>query len=155
MSTVIKERGLDLYQYLTASMLGGLADPGLLNQGSANIVGKRTGEKLAEFFVTEGMNLTGNGPEDLNTFIEKVGIAGEFRITRDGEKIVVAIPTPLCRYCPKAVGGAETPGTAYPIPGMLESFLNYRTNGGWKLVYQDGRPLVKDGTDCVITYSEE
>ena len=152
MSDMIKERDLGVYHYLTASLLGGLADLGLLNQGSANLVGRRTGERLADFLVSEGITPTGNPENDLKIIMEKIGIAKEFQVVEEDDKLAVEIPAPLCRYCPKGVGGAEIPGTACPLPGMFEAFLAVYGDGDWKLEAYEGRPLVKEDDNCKIRY---
>lgn len=148
---IVIERDLNPYHSFFSSFFGGLAELGLINQGSINIVAKRAGEHLYSYLEAKDIlpdlsAVPGNTPteiaKNLILFINKIlSFAGEyeFKDVEDGQAALL-IAENTCRICPKDVGGAEVKGTLCPIPNLVEGLVN-------KLAQQDMLELITNGIE--------
>lgn len=157
----VLSRDLNPYHSFLASFFAGLAEMGLLNQGSVNIIGKRAAEYL--HFYLEAKEILPNSQDyktksDLEqiqytiAYINDIlSLLGGYQVTMgDDGKISLLIEGSLCRICPKAVGGAEVKGTVCPVPSFMEKLVNLILNEEKiKLVT---RGIEKEGSTCKAEY---
>ncbi len=133
-ATVI-ERDLNPYHSFLASFFAGLAELGLVNQGSINIVSKRAAEYLYSYLDAKEIlpdmkavpgDTTAEVVKNLILYINKVlSLMGGYDLQEaDNGQVVLLVAGDKCRICPKGVGGAEVKGTFCPIPSFLESLVN-------------------------------
>ncbi len=154
---VVLERDLNPYHSFFSSFFGGLAELGMINQGSINIVSKRAADYLYSYLeakdILPDMNVVpGSTPTEITKnlilYINKIlSLVGEyeFKDVDDGQAVLM-IAGNTCRICPKGVGGAEVKGTLCPIPNLVVSLVN-------KIAQHDMLELVtpgieKDGSTC-------
>ena len=154
---VVLERDLNPYHSFFSSFFGGLAELGMINQGSINIVSKRAAEYLysyldAKEILPDMSAVPGDTPtevaKNLILYINKIlSLVGEydFKDAEDGTAVLM-IAGNTCRICPKGVGGAEVKGSLCPIPTLVESLVN-------RIAQKDLLELVtsgieKEGSTC-------
>lgn len=148
---VVLERDLNPYHSFFSSFFAGLAELGMINQGSINIVSKRAADYLysyleAKEILPDMSAVPGNTPtevaKNLILYINKIlSLVGEyeFKDAEDGQAILL-ITGNTCRICPKGVGGAEVKGTLCPLPSLVESMVN-------KIAKQDLLELATSGIE--------
>ena len=128
LTDLVKERNLTLLHVIMASFMGQLADLGLLNQGSANLIGLGVGQRLGRYFKEVGVPLPEKDVEAVKRILELADVA-EFLLVEklSDESLLVGIKSDKCKYCPKGIGGAEISGTVCPIPYLIVSTLTSYT----------------------------
>ena len=148
---VVLERDLNPYHSFFSSFFAGLAELGMINQGSINIVAKRAADYLYSYLeAKEILPDMSAVPGDTSTEVAKnlilyvnkiLSLVGEydFKETED-DQAVLLITGNTCRICPKGVGGAEVKGTLCPIPSLVESLVN-------KIAQKDLLELVTSGIE--------
>jgi len=146
---------------LLSSFLAGLAELGLVNQGSMNIVSKRAADYLYEYLdaneilpdmkAVPGDTVT-EVVKNLMLYINKIiSLMGEFDLQEvDGDRAVLLIAEDKCRICPKSVGGAAVKGTLCPIPSFLEGLVN--NIAGEELITLVTAGIEKEDTTCKAIY---
>jgi hypothetical protein len=158
---IVLERDLNPYHSFFSSFFAGLAELGMINQGSINIVAKRASEYLYSYLeakeILPDMNAV---PGDTNTEIAKnlilytnkiLSLVGEydFQDAEDGQAVLL-ITGKTCRICPKGVGGAEVKGTLCPVPNLVESLVNRIAQKDLLKLVTSG--IEKDGPTCKAYY---
>jgi len=159
---VVLERDLNPYHSFFSSFFAGLAELGMINQGSINIVAKRAADYLYAYLeakdilpdikVVPGKNPT-EVAKNLILYVNKIlSLVGEydFKQVEDGQAVLL-ITANTCRICPKGVGGAEVKGTLCPIPTLVVNLVN-------KIAQQELLQLVttgieKEGPSCKAYFS--
>ena len=148
---VVLERDLNPYHSFFSSFFAGLAELGMLNQGSINIVAKRAADYLYSYLEAKDIlpdmgavpgSTTTEVAKNLILYINKIlSLVGEydFQDFEDGQAVLL-ITGNTCRICPKGVGGADVKGTLCPIPNLVESLVN-------KIAQKDLLELVTDGIE--------
>ena len=132
---VVLERDINPHQSFFSSFFAGLAELGMINQGSINIVARRAADYLysyleAKQILPDMRSVPGNSPaevaKNLFLYINKIlSLVGEYDLREEGEgRAVLLLAGNTCRICPKGVGGAEVKGTLCPIPSLVESLVN-------------------------------
>ena len=155
-ATVI-ERDLNPYHSFLASFFAGLAELGLVNQGSINIVSKRAAEYLYSYLDAKEIlpdmkavpgDSTAEIVKNLILYVNKVlSLMGDFDLKEaDDGQVVLLIAGEKCRICPKGVGGAVVKGTFCPIPSFLESLVNRIAGKDTIKLITNG--IEKEGTTC-------
>lgn len=154
---VVLERDLNPFHSFFSSFFAGLAELGMINQGSINIVAKRAADYLYSYLeAKEILPDMAAVPGETSTAVAKnlflyinkiLSLVGEYDMqeTEDGQALLL-ISGNTCRICPKGVGGAEVKGTLCPIPSLVENLVN-------KIAQEDMLKLVtsgieKEGTTC-------
>ncbi|MGD8719810.1 MAG: hypothetical protein PVH29_13430 [Candidatus Zixiibacteriota bacterium] len=153
---IIEERGVGIHHLLTASLLGSAAELGLLNQITVTLIVRSAGKHVAEFLKIKDGDAYRNGDpvESVKKIMGALDVAKEYDVSGGADEIKVAVPTNLCKLCPKGVAGAEFLGTACPLPGLIESTLKTLVADEWSLVQMDGKKhFVKEGDFCRFAYS--
>ena len=159
-ATVI-ERDLNPYHSFLASFFAGLAEMGLVNQGSLNIVSKRAAEYLYSYLDAKEIlpdmkavpgDTTAEVVKNLILYINKVlSLMGGYDLQEAGSgQVVLLVAGDKCRICPKGVGGAEVKGTFCPIPSFLESLVNRIAGKDTIKLITNG--IEKEGTTCKAYY---
>ena len=154
---VVLERDLNPYHSFFSSFFAGLAELGMINQGSINIVSKRAAEYLYSYLEAKeilpdmkavpGENaaeVAGNLILYVNKILSMVG-QYDFQPEDDG-KALLLISGNTCRICPKGVGGAEVKGTLCPIPSLVESLVNMIAQKELLALVTAG--IEKEGSTC-------
>lgn len=158
---VVLERDLNPFHSFFSSFFAGLAELGMINQGSINIVAKRAADYLYAYLeakeILPDMNAVPGDTDvevakNLFLYINKIlSLVGEYDLkeTEEGQALLL-ISGNTCRICPKGVGGAAVKGTLCPIPSLVESLVN-------KIAAKDMLKLVtsgieKEGTTCLAYY---
>jgi hypothetical protein len=159
---VVLERDLNPFHSFFSSFFAGLAELGMINQGSINIVARRAADYLYSYLeakeILPDMAAVPGGTsteiaKNLFLYINKIlSLVGEYDLkeTEDGQALLL-LSGNTCRICPKGVGGAEVKGTLCPIPSLVESLVN-------KIAQQELLKLVtsgieKEGTTCKAYYN--
>jgi hypothetical protein len=156
LADTIEERGVGIHHLLTASLLGSAAELGLLNQITVTLIVRSTGKHIAEFLKIKDGDVYRNGDpvESVKGMMGALDVANKYDVSGGPAEIKVAVPTNLCKLCPKGVAGAEFLGTACPLPGLIESMLKKLVADEWSLIQQDDKKhFVKDGDFCRFAYS--
>lgn len=97
-----------------------LAELGLLNQGSSNIVGTKAGKRVGKYFRNLGIQFPTNSKISLlKEVIRAVDLTEDFILEESLDRILVKLRNSMCKYCSKGVGGAEISGTICPVPYFL------------------------------------
>ena len=154
---VVLDRDLNPYHSFFSSFFGGLAELGMINQGSINIVSKRAAEYLYSYLEAKEIlpdmkavpgETSTEVAKNLILYINKIlSLVGEYEFKEmENGQAVLLITGNTCRICPKGVGGAEVKGTLCPIPTLVVSLVN-------KIAQQELLELVttgieKDGPSC-------
>jgi len=154
---VVLDRDLNPYHSFFSSFFGGLAELGMINQGSINIVSKRAAEYLYSYLEAKEIlpdmkavpgETSTEVAKNLILYINKIlSLVGEYEFKEVENGLAVLLITGnTCRICPKGVGGAEVKGTLCPIPTLVVSLVN-------KIAQQELLELVttgieKDGPSC-------
>ncbi|MFN2282588.1 MAG: hypothetical protein ACK2TZ_12055 [Anaerolineales bacterium] len=158
---VVLERDLNRFHSFFSSFFAGLAELGMINQGSINIVAKRAAEYLYSYLEAKEIlpdmaavpgETSTEVAKNLFLYINKIlSLVGEYDMieTEEGQALLL-LSGNTCRICPKGVGGAEVKGTLCPIPSLVESLVN-------RIAQQDMLKLVtsgieKEGTTCKAYY---
>jgi len=159
-ATVI-ERDLNPYHSFLASFFAGLAELGMVNQGSINIVSKRAAEYLYSYLEAKEIlpdmsavpgETTVEVVKNLVLYINKVlSLMGGYDLKEaDNGQIALLVAGEQCRICPKGVGGAAVKGTFCPIPSFLESLVNRIAGIDTIKLITNG--IEKEGTTCKAYY---
>ncbi|MEJ2411538.1 MAG: hypothetical protein P8Y34_00895 [Anaerolineales bacterium] len=158
---VVLERNLDPFQTFFSSFFAGLAELGMINQGSINIVTKRAAEYMYSYLEAKEIlpDLSAVPGEsstevvkNLFLYINKVlSLVGEFDLkeAEDGQALLL-ISGNTCRICPKGVGGAAVKGTLCPIPSLVESLVNRIAQDDMIKLITSG--IEKEGSTCKAYY---
>jgi hypothetical protein len=161
MKQVVLERDLNPFHSFFSSFFAGLAELGMINQGSINIVAKRAAEYLYSYLDAKEIlpdmsavpgETTAEVAKNLFLYINKIlSLVGEYDLkeTENGQAVLL-LSGNTCRICPKGVGGAEVKGSLCPIPSLVEGLVN-------KIAQEDMLKLVtsgieKEGTTCKAYY---
>ena len=159
-ATVIN-RDLNPYHLILASFIAGMAELGLVNQGSLNIVSKRAADYLYEYLDAKEIlpekdavpgDTTTEVVNNLILYINKIlSLMGEYDLQEvEGDRAVLLVAGDKCRICPKGVGGAEVKGTLCPIPSFLEGLVN--KIAGEELITLVTSGIEKEGQTCKAFY---
>lgn len=157
MKQVVLDRDLNPYHSFFSSFFAGLAELGMINQGSINIVAKRAADYLysyldAKEILPDMSAVPGDSPTEiamnLILYINKIlSLVGEYEFKdADDGMAVLLITGNTCRVCPKGVGGAEVKGTLCPIPSLVESLVN--KIAGKELLDLVTAGIEKEGANC-------
>lgn len=157
----ILERELNPYHSFLSAFFAGMAELGLVNQGSMNIVARRAAEYLYSYLEAKEIlpdmdQVPGETKvevvRNLILYINRLlSLMGEYDFQlSDQDLAVLRIEAKKCRICPKGVGGAEVKGTICPIPSFLEGLVN--RIAGEKLVQLNSTGIEKDGDLCRAYY---
>ena len=155
--TTIINRDLNPYHSFLSSFFAGLAELGMINQGSINIVSKRAAEYLYSYLdakdILPDMNAvpgdsTAEVVKNLILYINKIiSLMGGYDLQElDEGRVVLLVAADKCRICPKGVGGAEVKGTLCPVPSFIESLVN--KIAGTELIDLVTPGIEKEGTTC-------
>ena len=155
--TTIINRDLNPYHSFLSSFFAGLAELGMINQGSINIVSKRAAEYLYSYLdakdIIPDMNAvpgdtTAEVVKNLILYINKIlSLMGGYDLQEvDEGQVVLLVAADKCRICPKGVGGAEVKGTLCPIPSFIERLVN--KIAGTELIDLMTAGIEKEGTTC-------
>ena len=155
------ERDLNPYHSFLASFFAGLAELGLVNQGSINIVSRRAAEYLYSYLEAKEIlpdidavpgDTTAEIVKNLILYINRIlSLMGGYDLLEAGEgQVVLLVAGDKCRICPKGVGGAAVKGTFCPIPSFLESLIN--RIAGKDLIKLITNGIEKEGTTCKAYY---
>ena len=155
--TTIINRDLNPYHSFLASFFAGLAELGMINQGSINIVSRRAAEYLYSYLDAKDIlpdmkavpgDSTAEVVKNLILYINKIiSLMGEYDLQEvEGGQVVLLVAADKCRICPKGVGGAEVKGTLCPIPSFIESLVN--KIAGTELIDLVTPGIEKEGTTC-------
>jgi len=150
LTDLVKERNLTLLHVIMASFMGQLADLGLLNQGSANLIGLGVGQRLGRYFKEVGILLPENDVEAVKRILELADVAEFLSVEKlSDENLLVGIKSDKCKYCPKGIGGAEISGTVCPIPYLIVSTLTSYTGKKYSIA------LWKKDKSSIVIKKEE
>ncbi|WP_457569599.1 hypothetical protein [Desulfurobacterium sp.] len=155
----IEKRDLKAENVFVASLLAGLNEFGILNQGIINLTGGRIGEFLFQFAKVKGfaispfLSLEEQVKKAVRFLNEHLQI-GEIAVEFSGKDFFIKIASSCCRFCPKGVGEAELEGTLCPFPKVFERFLELSCCNGIVVVPEgiDMKTLVKNDGFCMIHY---
>jgi hypothetical protein len=154
---VVLERDLNPYHSFFSSFFAGLAELGMINQGSINIVAKRAADYLYSYLEAKELlpdmsavpgNTTTEVANNLILYVNKIlSLVGEyeFKDVDDGQAVLLMTGS-TCRICPKGVGGAEVKGTLCPIPNLVGSLVNQIAQKELLELVTAG--IEKDGPSC-------
>ena len=152
---VVLERDLNPFHSFFSSFFAGLAELGMINQGSINIVAKRAADYLYSYLEAKEIlpdmaavpgETSVEVAKNLFLYINKIlSLVGEYDLkeTEDGQALLL-LSGNTCRICPKGVGGAEVKGTLCPIPSLVESLVNM-------IAQEDMLKLVTSGIEKEVT----
>ncbi len=158
---VVLERNLDPFQTFFSSFFAGLAELGMINQGSINIVTKRAAEYMYSYLEAKEIlpdmstvpgETSAEVVKNLFLYINKVlSLVGDYDLkeAEDGQALLL-ISGNTCRICPKGVGGAAVKGTLCPIPTLVESLVNRIAQGDMIELITSG--IEKEGSTCKAYY---
>jgi hypothetical protein len=157
----VLERDLNPYHSFLASFFAGLAEMGMLNQGSINIVSKRAAEYLYAYLeakeILPDLEQYAGSPERerVEAVIEYLNsilsLMGGYHLVQTGpDQLALMIAGKQCRICPKGVGGAAIEGTFCPIPNFIESLVNRITREETLDLVTPG--IEKEGTTCKAVF---
>ena len=155
--TTIINRDLNPYHSFLTSFFAGLAELGMINQGSINIVSRRAGEYLYSYLDAKDIlpdmsavpgDSTAEVVKNLILYINKIiSLMGGYDLQEvDEGQVVLLVAADKCRICPKGVGGAEVKGTLCPIPSFIESLVN--KIAGTELIDLVTPGIEKEGSTC-------
>jgi hypothetical protein len=159
-ATVIN-RDLNPYHSFLASFFAGLAELGMVNQGSINIVSRRAAEYLYSYLEAKEIlpdmnsvpgNTTAEVVRNLILYIDKIlSLMGGYDLQEVGDdQVALMVAGDQCRICPKGVGGAEVKGTFCPIPSFIECLVN--KIAGKEMIKLITNGIEKEGTTCKAVY---
>lgn len=158
---VVLERDLNPFHSFFSSFFAGLAELGMINQGSINIVARRAADYLYSYLqAKEILPDMSSVPGETSTEIAKnlflyinkiLKLVGEYDMqeTEQGQAVLLLAGN-TCRICPKGVGGAEVKGTLCPIPSLIESLVNQIAEKDIIKLTTSG--IEKEGTTCKAYY---
>ena len=174
---VVKERDLNQWHLLVASLLGSLGQKGS-TQGALNLLmtrsmddflipffeGHTNAEEIRQKIATE-RTLQGQMAIVVKHLNEVFSLAGEMAVEsgENPQEAVVRVKSNTCRFCPIGVGKAKLdPNATYcPIPTMIEKSANYFRAGLPPLKLRlfrekaNTRVLQKKDGNCYISYVVE
>jgi hypothetical protein len=161
LKTTILERDINPYHSFLSSFFAGLAELGLVNQGSINIVSKRAAEYFYSYLEAKEIlpdmkaipgDTTAEVVKNLILYINKIlNLMGGYDLQPFGEdQVVFLVAVDKCRVCPKEVGGANIKGTLCPIPSFIEVLVN--RIAGKEVVSLISNGIEKEGTTCKAYY---
>ena len=159
--TAVINRDLNPYHSFLASFFAGLAELGMVNQGSINIVSRRAAEYLYAYLeakeILPDMNAvpgdtTAEVVRNLILYVNKIlNLMGGYDLKDAGDgQVALMVAADKCRICPKGVGGAEVKGTFCPIPSFIESLIN--KIAGKETIKLVSNGIEKEGTTCKAVY---
>jgi hypothetical protein len=154
---VVLERDLNPFHSFFSSFFAGLAELGMINQGSINIVARRAADYLYSYLeakeILPDMNaVPGESSteiaKNLFLYINKIlSLVGEYDLKEvEDNQAVLLLAGDTCRICPKGVGGAAVKGTLCPIPSLIESLINMIAEE--ELLKLTTTGIEKEGTTC-------
>ena len=136
LKSTIKDRDLNAYDVLIATLLAEFWNYGFINQGTLNIITKKIADSLLEYFTIKhgefeskaGFNLE-LIQKTLDLFINELNPypMPEIVEIEENKKYEIRIESSKCRFCPKGVGKAEIPGTLCMFPGLIRNLIQDRT----------------------------
>ncbi len=135
---LIKDRNLHSLHIVLTSFLGELANLGVLNQGTTNVIGSKIGKKIGRCISDLEYKIPNNDIELIMFLIDFLQICDDTIIRKDKNAIIIGIKIDKCKYCPKQIGEAEIPGSACPIPSLITSLLSYLKNKNYRIKYWNG-----------------
>ena len=132
---LIEERDINPYHSFLSSFFAGLAEMGMINQGSMNIVSKRAAQYMYGYFEakdlldaidTPARELDENSIRSYIDFVnQQLELVGNYQILKESDgQYIFQIAANSCRICPKGVGGAAIKGTFCPIPSFFKHLVN-------------------------------
>jgi len=157
MKATVINRELNPYHSFLSSFFAGLAELGMVNQGSIIIVAKRAADYLYSYLDAKEIlpdmgavpgDTTAEVVKNLILYINKIlTLMGGYDLqeAEDGQ-VVLLVAGDKCRICPKGVGGAAVKGTLCPIPSFLENLVNLIA--GKELIDLVTNGIEKEGTTC-------
>jgi hypothetical protein len=154
---IVLERDLNPFHSFFSSFFAGLAELGMINQGSINIVSRRAADYLYSYLEAKEIlpdisKVPGETPvelaKNLFLYINKIlRLVGKYDLQESGEgQAVLLLAGDTCRICPKGVGGAEVKGTLCPIPSLVENLVNQIAQQD--LLELTTKGIEKEGTTC-------
>ena len=159
-ATVIN-RDLNPYHSFFASLFAGLAELGILNQGSIIIISRRAAEYLYAYLEAKEIlpninavpgDSTAEVVKSLVLYVNKIlSLMGGYDLQDVGNgRVALMVAEDKCRICPKGVGGAEVKGTYCPIPSFIESLVNKLV--GMETIKLITNGIEKEDTTCKALY---
>ena len=159
-ATVIN-RDLNPYHSFLASFFAGLAELGIVNQGTINIVSSRAAEYLYSYLEAKGLlpdmkevagENTAEVVKNLILYINEIlSLMGGYDFQEVGDsQVALMVAGDQCRICPKGVGGAKVKGTFCPIPMFIQSLVNMIA--GKETIKLITKGVEKEGTTCKAVY---
>ena len=157
MKATVINRELNPYHSFLSSFFAGLAELGMVNQGSIIIVAKRAADYLYSYLDAKEIlpdmsavpgDTTAEVVQNLILYINKIlSLMGGYDLqeAEDGQ-VVLLVAGDKCRICPKGDGGAAVKGTLCPIPSFLENLVNLIA--GKELIDLVTNGIEKEGTTC-------
>jgi len=171
---IVKERSLNQWHLLIASLLGSLGQKSS-NQGALNLLMNRSMEDfIIPFYqgqpdcdeIKAQVASAKDFSEEMGIVVDYVNrlfsLAGTMKTAPGDNKneTVVSIKSASCRYCPVGVGKAKIDknSTFCPIPTMIEKSINFFRDEKPQVklhLHRDGaftRVLIKKDGNCELTY---
>jgi hypothetical protein len=159
---IVEERKLTPCHAFFASFIASLAEAGILNQAVTNFMARHAATILHSYLKAMGMLKAegGNSAERLESLVRRLnaalGIGNRVEFRRlNSRELLVGIGGEKCRYCPRAVGRAEIPGTACPFPRLIEALAHLEgVKATYKPIVVNGQPkaLKREAGLCWIRY---
>ena len=154
-------RDLKPYHSFLAAFFGGLAELGMINQGTINIVSERAAEYMYAYLDARD-NLPDLSPDRqpaspesiagiISHLNQELELLGDYRVRQlEDDQLVLLIAADQCRICPKGVGGAAIKGNFCPIPSFVQGMVNHVL--GDRLLQVSKPGIEKEGKACKAYY---
>ena len=158
--TVIS-RDLKPYHPFLAAFFGGLAELGMINQGTINIVSERASEYMYAYLEARENLPAVSSDQDpvslegvagiIDHLNQSLELLGDYRVRQlEDDQLVLLIAADQCRICPKGVGGAAIKGSFCPLPSFVQGMVNHVL--GSRVLQMSETGIVKDGKACKAYY---